>query len=57
MTAYLMNALTGQSWKVCLLCFEPMCWVSTEDDYGNEELWWHCHNCDMRICDEEAYED
>jgi hypothetical protein len=52
-----MNLFTGQSWRICQLCSEPMCWVSIEDEDEHEELWWHCHDCDMRICDEEAYED
>jgi hypothetical protein len=57
LTAYLMNIFTGDLRKACRLCFEPMCFVATEDEDGYEDLWWHCHDCDMRDCDEEAYED
>lgn len=35
---------------ICRLCSSPMCFVETDDD-----LWWHCHDCDMRICDEETH--
>jgi hypothetical protein len=49
---FLRNANSGNLWRICQLCFEPMCWTSTD-----EELWWHCHECDLRDCDEEAYED
>jgi hypothetical protein len=36
----------------CRLCSEPMCW--TTDTHRN--VWYHCHDCDMRDCDEETYE-
>ena len=54
---YLLNMKTGESWKICQLCSEPMCCVETFDEEGWEELWWHCHDCDMRNCDEETDED
>jgi hypothetical protein len=50
---YLMNAKTGELWKICQLCFEPMCWVITYDEYDYEDIWWHCHDCDFRGCDDE----
>lgn len=35
----------------CRLCSEPMCWTST----NGRDRWYHCHDCDMRDCDEETY--
>jgi hypothetical protein len=54
---FLLNVKNGKLWKICQLCSEPMCWVETQDNDGYEETWWHCHDCDLRDCDEEAYED
>lgn len=50
---FFMNVLTGETFRICRLCSEPMCWTSTDDG----EVWYHCHDCDLRDCDEEAYED
>jgi hypothetical protein len=52
-----MNVSTGEIAKICQLCSNLMCWTATEDEDGYEEYWWHCHDCDMRNCDEETYED
>ena len=53
----LMNLRTGYPIKICRLCSEPMCSVVTEDEDGWENIWYHCHDCDLRNCHEEAYED
>jgi transcription initiation factor IIE alpha subunit len=34
-----------------------MCWEILVDEDDREHPFFHCHDCDMRVCDEEAYED
>jgi hypothetical protein len=50
---FFLNVITGNVGRICRLCSEIMCWSMTPD----EEIWFHCHGCDMRDCDEETYED
>jgi hypothetical protein len=54
---FLLNLNSGDLWKICQLCSEPMCSVTTEDEQGFERIWFHCHDCDMRNCHEETDED
>lgn len=39
--------------RMCRLCSNFMCSTFTYDE-GYEEEWYHCHECDMRDCHEEA---
>ncbi len=43
--------------RICQLCSNFMCITVLEDEQGFEDVYWHCHECDMRGCDEETYED
>ena len=49
MLSYL-NVMTGEKRPGCRLCGDIMCFVETHDGHR----WYHCHDCDMRNCDEEA---
>lgn len=48
------NKTEEKMMKRCRLCSNGMCFVITFDEEGWENIWWHCHDCDMRNCHEEA---
>lgn len=47
---YFVNVRSPSLGKICRLCFEPMCAVDVR-----KTRWFHCHDCDLRNCHEEAY--
>jgi len=57
---YFLDTSSGRMWsmwRICRLCSNPMCWEILVDEDDREHPFFHCHDCDMRVCDEEAYED